>query len=32
MVAALRWVGNRLADGAVAHLAKQRSATGPFLE
>jgi hypothetical protein len=32
VLAALRRVGKRLAGGAVAHLAKQRSAAGPFLE
>jgi hypothetical protein len=32
VLAALRQVGKRLAGGAVAHLAKQRSATGALLE
>jgi hypothetical protein len=32
VLAALRRVRKRLAGGAVAHLAKQRSAAGLFLE
>jgi hypothetical protein len=32
VLAPVRWVGKRLAGGAAAHLAKQRSAGGPLLE